>query len=278
LRGARNLANPWLAEDDMSEESLTSDELLPENAQARPGADPDFRPLAEARRLLRSVRAGTLATLNGSGDPFASLVSVATDPDGSPLILVSQLSSHTRHLDKDARMSLLLADSGEGDPLANPRLTITGKAEKVTDPAMRAGVRDRFLAKHPKAALYADFGDFSFWRIAMDQVHLNGGFARAARFPAKRLLIETADATALLASEGGAVAHMNADHADALALYAEVLAGQQPGPWQATGLDPEGMDLACGDRTARLVFPQRVTNPGDLRKTLVALANSARSS
>ena len=34
------------------------------------------------------------------------------------------------------------------------------------------------------------------------------------------------------------------------------------------------MDLACGDSTTRLVFPQRVTNPGDLRKVLVDLANA----
>ncbi|WP_158811650.1 HugZ family protein [Beijerinckia sp. L45] len=262
----------------MNEENLSGEAGAPDDAQARPGGDPDFQPLAESRRLLRSIRAGTLATLNGSGDPFASLVSVATEPDGSPLILVSQLSSHTRHLDKDPRASLLLAETGEGDPLTHPRLTITGVAEKLAEPAARAAARDRFLAKHPKAALYADFGDFSFWRLAMDQIHLNGGFARAARFPARRILTETADAEALLASEAGAIAHMNADHADALAVYAQVLAGQPAGAWLATGLDPDGMDLACGDRTARLVFPHRVTTPGDLRMVLVALAKTARSS
>lgn len=261
----------------MSEENRSGADGMAVDEGARPGGDPDFRPLAEAKRLLRSIRAGTLATLNNAGDPFASLVTVATDPDGSPLILVSQLSAHTRHLDKDPRASLLLAETGAGDPLTHPRLTITGVAEKIVDPAARAGVRQRFLAKHPKAALYADFGDFSFWRLAMDQIHLNGGFARAARFPAKRILTETADAGALLASEEGALAHMNADHADALALYAQVLAGQGAGAWTATGLDPDGMDLACDDQTARLTFLQRVTNPGDLRKVLVMLATAARS-
>ena len=243
----------------------------------RPGAEPEFDPIAESKRLLRSIRAGTLATLNGSGDPFASLVTVATAPDGSPLLLVSQLSAHTRHLDKDARCSLLLADTGPGDPLAHPRLTITGTAEKVTEPEARAAIRTRFLARHPKAELYADFGDFSFWRIAMDQIHLNGGFARAARFPANRLTTPIDDAANLIAAEAGAVAHMNADHADALALYAHVLAGKPPGAWIATGLDPDGMDLACEDLTARLAFPSRITTPGDLRKVLVVLAAQARA-
>lgn len=244
----------------------------------RPGADPGFDPIAESKRLLRSIRAGSLATLDGAGDPFATLVTVATDPAGAPLILVSQLSSHTRHLDKDARCSLLLAESGEGDPLAHPRLTITGRAAKVTEPEARAAVRVRFLARHPKAELYADFADFSFWRIGMEQIHLNGGFARAARFPADRLLTDVVHAGPLIDAEAGAVAHMNADHADALALYAEKFAGQPAGDaWMATGLDPDGMDLACGDLTARLAFPTPVTTPGDLRKVLVELAHRART-
>lgn len=242
-----------------------------------PGADPDFNPLAEAKRLLRSTRAGTLATLNGSGDPFASLITVATDHAGSPLILVSQLSSHTRHMDKDPRVSLLLAETGDGDPLAHPRLTITGVAEKVGEPG-RTLVRARFLARHPKASLYADFSDFSFWRIGMDQIHLNGGFARAARFPAKRLVTAVDQADDLLTAEAGAVEHMNADHADALSLYAQVIAGKPAGAWTVTGLDPDGMDLAWEDLTARIPFPEPVTTAHDLRKVLVKLANAARAS
>ncbi len=240
----------------------------------RPSLDPDFRPMVEAKRLLRGTRAGTLATVNGSGDPFASLITVATDPDGSPLILVSQLSAHTRHLDKDPRCSLLLADTGEGDPLAHPRLTITGIAAKVTETASRQAVRARFLARHPKAELYADFGDFSFWRVTMAQIHLNGGFARAARFPADRLLSPTAEA--LVAAEAGALAHMNADHSDALDLYARALAGKPGGAWIATGIDSEGMDLACGDLTARIPFPEPVATPGALRQALLQLAVTAR--
>ena len=244
----------------------------------RPPGDPAFDALAEAKRLLRSIRAGSLATLNGSGHPFASLVTVATDHDGSPLFLVSQLSAHTRHLDKDPRASLLLAETGEGDPLAHPRLTIVGLATKVTDAAARAVVRARFLGRHPKAALYADFGDFSFWRLAMEQIHLNGGFARAARFPGDRLLTGTDDAAELISAEAGAVAHMNVDHADALALYAQVIAGKPAGSWIATGLDPDGLDLACGDATARIPFPEPVRTAHDLRKVLVKLAHAARAS
>lgn len=242
----------------------------------RPGNDPAFDALAESKRLLRSIRAGSLATLDGTGDPFASLITVATDHDGAPLFLVSQLSAHTRHLDKDPRASLLLAETGEGDPLAHPRLTIVGSAAKLVEPDARASARARFLARHPKAALYVDFGDFSFWRLTMKQIHLNGGFARAARFPGERLLTPVANSSELIAAEPGAVAHMNVDHADALALYAQVIAGKPPGAWIATGLDPDGMDLACGDMTARIPFAEAVATAHDLRKVLVKLAQAAR--
>ena len=242
-----------------------------------PSEEPAFDPVAEAKRLLRSIRAGALATMTSSGDPFSTLITVATDHDGSPLLLVSQLSAHTRHLDGDPRCSLLLAETGAGDPLAHARLTLTGKAVKITEPQARQAVRARFLAKHPKAELYADFADFSFWRVDMEQAHLNGGFARAARFPASRIMTSLADAATLVAAEANAVGHMNADHADALALYARVIAGQPDGAWFATGIDPDGMDLACDDLTARLAFPGRITSPGDLRKVLVELAAQART-
>lgn len=237
-----------------------------------------FDPHAEAKRLLRATRAGTLATLDGPGGPFASLVTLATDPAGAPLLLLSRLASHTRHLENDARLSLLLAALGQGDPLAHPRVTITGEAHRIETPAARLAARARFLAKHPKAALYADFGDFSFWRVEMDQIHLNGGFARAARFPAVRLLVPVEDAEALIAAEAEALAHMNTDHAEALALYARSFGGATGEDWRATGLDPEGLDLAQGDATLRIPFPRRVTTPADLRAVLIEMVQLARKS
>jgi putative heme iron utilization protein len=226
-----------------------------------------------AKHLLRTVRAGALATLDReTGGPFASLTSVATDIDGSLIILVSQLSAHTANLDADPRASLLLAATGKGDPLAHPRLTVTGAMVRSEEPRLRR----RFLARHPKAELYADFPDFSFQRLTVETAHLNGGFARAATLTATDLLTDMAGADALAEAEEGAVEHLNADHSDALTLYATRLAGATAGPWRATGLDPEGLDLAAGDLTTRLVFPERVAGGGALRRILVQLAAEAR--
>lgn len=248
---------------------------LPEGARA----PADFDPVALAKSLLRATRAGTLGTLDRhTGHPFASLVNVATDVDGSPLILTSRLSTHTANLEADGRTSILLAQSGKGDPLAHPRLTVLGVFSRVErDSAEAARVRRRFLARHPKSELYVGFGDFEFWRMNVASAHLNGGFARAADLKAADLLTDTSGAEELIAAEEGAVAHMNSDHAAATGLYATKLLGEEDGAWRISGLDPDGADLAAGDRTARLAFKERVTSGSALRQALVALAKRARS-
>jgi putative heme iron utilization protein len=248
---------------------------LPEGARA----PADFDPVALAKSLLRATRAGTLGTLDrNTGHPFASLVNVATDVDGSPVILTSRLSTHTANLEADGRASILLAQSGKGDPLAHPRLTALGVFARVErESTDEARVRRRFLARHPKSELYAGFGDFAFWRMAVASAHLNGGFARAADLKAADLLTDIAGAEEMIAGEEGAVAHMNEDHAEAIVLYATKLLGEDEGPWRISGIDPEGADLTAGDRTARLPFSARVTSRGAIRDMLVALVKEARA-
>jgi putative heme iron utilization protein len=255
---------------------------LPENAAGALGFDPQ----AAAKDLLRATRAGTLATLDrNTGHPFASLVNVATDSDGAPLILISRLATHTANLEVDGRASLLLASSGKGDQLAHPRLTLLGVFVQIArDSSDESRVRRRFLARHPKSELYAGFADFSFWRLDTVSAHLNGGFARAADLKAADVLTDIAGTEDLIAAEESAIAHMNADHADAVSLYATKLCGADDGgaqaasaPWRLTGIDPEGLDLARGDLTLRLPFPQRVTDAQQLRKVVVDLAAKARA-
>jgi len=246
---------------------------LPENA---PPVAFDAQSIAKA--LLRVTRAGALATIDrNTGHPFGSLVNVATDVDGAPLIIISRLSTHTANLENDGRASLLLAPIGRGDPLAHPRLTALGTFAAIArqDPR-EPRLRRRFLARHPKSELYAGFADFSFWRLELVSAHLNAGFGRAADFKAAELITDISGADDLIEAEASAVAHMNADHADAIRLYATKLLGAEDGPWRLTGLDPEGLDLALGDATLRLAFAQRVTTAERLRKVVVDLAQAAR--
>ena len=267
-----------------------------QGAASLPGAqEAGFDARGLARHLLRTIRAGALATCDGArdGHPLATLVSLATDIDGAPLLLLSQLSAHRTNLERDPRASLLLAARGKGDPLAHPRLSLIGRVQRLDDADRAARARSRFLARHPKAKLYADFSDFAWFRMEVEAGHLNGGFARAAALTRDDLILDLTGAGALLAAHDGAVAHMNEDHADALALYATRLAGAGEdgdgastpdgesvpgGAWRITGLDPEGLDLACGDHCTRIPFPTPVTTPDALRAVLVDLARKARSS
>ncbi|MFY9292633.1 MAG: DUF2470 domain-containing protein [Methylorubrum rhodinum] len=242
-------------------------------AEPLPAAQAPFDAIGLARQLLRGVRAGALATIDsGDGTPFASLVTIATDHDGTPLMLMSRLSAHTRNLDRDPRCSLLFSVGGKGDPLAHPRLTVTGRAARTDEPR----IRERFLARHPKAKLYADFPDFGFFALDPSAGHLNGGFAKAATLTRDDLLLDLTGSEAVTAGERGAVDHMNEDHTDALALYAASV-GEAGTGWRLTGLDPEGLDLLAGDRTARVPYPEPVRDMGSLRKALVAMANAARA-
>ncbi|MDC7784893.1 DUF2470 domain-containing protein [Rhodoplanes sp. TEM] len=243
---------------------------IPENAKL----PEDFDPPVVARQLLRAGRSGTLATNDrNTGHPFGSLVNVATAPDGSPVLLTSRLATHTANLERDGRASILIATVGKGDPLAHPRLTVLGDMVRDDDPVLRR----RFLARHPKAELYAGLPDFAIWRMIVAAFHLNGGFARAADLAPEAVLTGVAGAEELLAAEESAVAHMNQDHAEAVKLYATVLAGGPEAAWRVTGVDPDGLDLAAGDLTRRVPFPERVTTAAGLRTVLKRMADEARA-
>lgn len=236
--------------------------------------DNDARLLA--RRLLREARHAAIATLEPvTGDPLASRVAVANLMDGTPLILVSDLSGHTSALRHDPRASLLLGEPGKGDPLAHPRMSVSCHAiflERGND--ARETARARFLNRHPKAALYADFGDFHFIRLDVSKASLNAGFGRAYALQASDMIAAPSlPYSDFAAMEEDVISHMNADHASALSAYA-VHVGREPGPWQMTGIDPEGFDLAIQHETARINFPQPLQSAIEIRPALVALAKS----
>jgi putative heme iron utilization protein len=237
---------------------------------------PDFDPAKAVKSLLRRSRQGALASLmTGSGDPYCSLANVASHPDGSPILLISRLAIHTKNLLADARVSLMLDERVEGDPLEGSRIMLSGEAEEVVPE--REAVRRRYLNAHPAAEAFVDFKDFSFFLIRPTGTHLVAGFGRIVDLKPAQFLTDLSDAGALLEAEQGAIEHMNADHREATNLYATRLLGAEPAEWRCTGCDPDGIDLQAGSKTLRLDFPERVTGPGELRKVLVKLADEARA-
>jgi putative heme iron utilization protein len=231
--------------------------------------------IADVKRLMRLARVGALATLEAKGGaPLTTLLGVASDFDGAPLFLMSTLSRHTRNLANDPRASLLLTGRHErGDPLNQPRVTLSGLVERC--PAPRAKVR--YLQRNPKAGLYAGFADFALYQLRIDDVHFNGGFGRAAPLTAAEVLAIREGEAALVEAEDELLAEVNALGQAALARLAGHKASPRapgPGAWRAIGVDAEGLDLAAGGRAARAQFPAPAQDPEAWRARLEQLLAS----
>ncbi|CAI9409885.1 hypothetical protein ANOBCDAF_02140 [Pleomorphomonas sp. T1.2MG-36] len=218
-------------------------------------SDASFDAPDMARRILRSAATASLGTLATDGGPFVTFVTVATDIDGAPLILVSGLAAHTRHLDRDDRASLLMqAPAGAGeDPLTGARLTLIGRFRGMAgDEDAHAHLLKRFLARHPKAEGYAGFGDFSIHRMVVDGAHLVAGFGRISRLRADDLLVAPAVAEAFALAEASLI---------------ETFGDVDPRP---VAFDPDGVDVA-DNGVRRLCFPRRANDPGEVAALMSVL-------
>lgn len=235
-----------------------------------------FRPGgAETRRLIRCARTASLATLLEDGTPYASLVKTASDFAGQPIIHISRLAWHTRNLSADGRASLLFASPGaEGDPLEAARVTAIGRLA----PCAEVATAERYLACHPEASLYAGFGDFAFWRMAIERCHLVAGFGRIMTLEAGAVVLSCGPDELSFEAAREAVEHMNGHHREALNLYATRLLNLPPADWRAAALDSDGIDLSDGKRSRRLGFSETVASAAELRAMLKALADQARAS
>lgn len=247
------------------------------NAEPAQTETPD--PLAFARNVARGCDRAALAAVARAdtpeaGAPYASLVQIAFDHDASPILLISTLADHTKNLLADPRCSLMFdGTAGLAEPLTGPRVSLQGVARQTDD----ARVAERYLARFPGARMYAGFKDFAFWTVVPARAHLVAGFGRIRWFDS--FAFDATAAADLAAGEPGIVAHMNEDHADAIALYATKLAGKAPGQWSMIGVDPEGFDLreATRGEVARLAFDRFVRDPETARIELVRLVKRARN-
>jgi putative heme iron utilization protein len=234
-----------------------------------------------ARTLLHQGRTGTLATLSRRhpGHPFASIMPYALDDEGRPLFLISSMAMHTQNLGGDARASLLVTQPGAaGDPLASGRVTLMGRAQRLTGDDV-APARSAYLAAHANAAYWVDFEDFSFWRLEVDDVYFVGGFAAMGWVEAGEYAAARSDPLAEVAES--IMEHMNADHADALRAYARHFAGEEADEARMVTVDRLGfkLHLRHGERrwSTRVAFPREVTTAADSRAVLIEMARAARS-
>jgi len=243
-------------------------------------APPEPGHAERARTLVYVGRRGALATLSRRrpGHPFGSVMPYAGDERGRPLLLISAMAMHTQNLEADPRASLLVTPLGsEADPLAAARVTLMGEAARLGDDAA-AAARARYLGRHPDAAAWVDFADFSFWRLEVAEVYFVGGFAAMGWVTKADYAAARPDPLAEAAAD--IAEHMNRDHRDALVLLARVVARQPADEATMVAVDRLGftLRLRAGDHmsSARIGFPREVATAEDTRAVLVEMLRQAR--
>ncbi len=230
----------------------------------------------EARALLRRARSAALATAlaegngggTGGGWPYASLVTIACDADASPILLLSDLSDHTRNIARDDRASLLVeAASNRANPQTGPRVTLLGRIAKSDE----ARHRRRFLARHPGAGLYAGFADFNVYRMQVERAHFVGGFGRAAWLSADDVLLSAGPAAAAADAEPALLAEWQEARAEQVSRAGERRLARPGGGWRLVAVDPEGCDLRRRGTLSRLDFGSLARSADELSAALEAL-------
>ena len=233
-------------------------------------------PGAVARGLLRAADRAALATslaghepVGAEAWPYASLVLLACDHDAAPLLLMSDLAEHSKNIAADPRAALLIdGTAGRTDPLTGPRVTVLGTVEKTEEPRLKA----RFVARHPSAALYADFADFHLYRVTVTRAHFVAGFGRIHWIEAADLAFD-AGAAGLVESEDSLIQQLD-EKADRLA---QLATGRRAEGWRVTGIDPEGLDLRREGAVARVEFPAPVGAADAAVATIEALLQAEKA-
>lgn len=245
--------------------------------------DPEIPTPTHAERamtLVAQAKTGTLSTLSVEPDgfPYGSFVTFGLT-GGSPVFLISELAEHTKNLRGENRCSLLVAEQGEGDPLARGRVTLVGRCRETSEGEERTRAREAFLGANPRASYYVDFGDFSLWKLEVEQIRYIGGYGRMSWVEATDWTHAEPDPISVHAP--GILQHMNKDHADTLVLYCKAFS-KAGSVEEATmvGIDRYGFEMSAmtseGPRPIRVAFDSPISSPGDSREVLVALAKRAR--
>ena len=233
----------------------------------------------QARTLTEKMSTATLCTISERSDgcPYGSFVTYAIH-DGEPIFLISILAEHTKNLEAESRASLMVSESGEGNPLALGRVTLLGKCEKLSkddDPSLK----EVYLRRHPNASFYIDFEDFSFYKLKISEARYIGGFGRMSWVDGPDW--ENSEPDPLFESAGDIISHMNEDHEDAMVIICkEMSKAKDTTSATMTGIDRYGFEMSAmtaeGPRPIRIGFENEATDSEEARKEIVALVKKAR--
>ena len=253
------------------------------------------------RQLIRSCTRGYLSTqldkekskkniIKSSAlpIPYTTFVSIAFDYDASPILILSDLSEHTKNLKKNNFVSLLIYEEQKfreffpkfenplpnipnhnyEDPMSRPRLSIIGKLEIYNNVI----AKKRFLSRHPVSNLYANFSDMKLYKLKIINAHLTAGFAKVKWFDREDLICDNVFEEN--EEEFEVISHMNQDHQKSIDLYMKVFFKKEKG-WKIIGIDSEGFDLRSGENVLRYYFGKPIKKTKELRGIFVRLHKKA---
>lgn len=226
----------------------------------------------EARRFTRGQQSGVLSTLSKrlDGYPFGSVSPFILDHSGRPVILISEIAEHTRNIDADPRVSIIVQPYS-ADMQVTGRVTVIGRAERLEE---KDSLGPRYLRYFPQAAGYFAMHDFHFYRIEPVKIRWIGGFGRI--FWVEPAAWLTAPGS-LPEAEAGILAHMNQDHADTLRAYCRHGHGVEAEAAEMIGIDPDGFDVRADGRILRFEFANPVLDAETARAALVEMARLCRA-
>jgi putative heme iron utilization protein len=242
---------------------------------------PRLSPAEEARTLVSATNLGALASLTADGDPWASLITYGCLEDGAPVLCLSRLAEHGRNVDGNPRASVVITQTDPPpDPLAAARVTLAGRCERPGSVDALAAAREVHLAAVPAAKYYVDFSDFSLYVLRVERVRWVGGYGRMDSASAADYAAAAIDPVVGHANQ--AIAHLNADHADALVQIAQALGGYPDATAAScSGIDRYGIDLSLdterGRAPARVAWTEPLQQHGDMRRASVELTQRARA-
>lgn len=144
----------------------------------------------EVAELINSQQQGMLSTYTNIGEdkavgfPFGSMVRFITCEHkaykGSPLLMLSRIAEHSKHIAHNNKVSLLISATQTDDVQQTARLTLLGEMEKlnVDDPELQLNA-EIYFQTFPETKEYFQFLDFDFYRLKVSTARYIAGFARA---------------------------------------------------------------------------------------------------
>lgn len=225
-----------------------------------------------ARRFVRGQHSGVLSTISRrvEGFPFGSVAPFILDHAGCPVILISTLAEHTKNIDADSRVSLIVQPYSPDMQVAG-RVTLLGRAQRLNDKSEQGA---RYLRFHPQAESYFSMHDFSFYRIEPVRIRFIGGFGKIHWVEPEQYLTPESP---LAKQESGIIEHMNREHSESLRAYCRHVHGVETAQADMIGIDPDGFDVRGDAGELRFEFATPVSDAEQAREVLVQLARAARA-